>query len=84
MKKFGNPDRKARSSFLVAGIYYVVSLCSAVLVMQACSSMPSAPKADRFIESVYAKLEHGDLDGALALFNGLSPEDAAKSRNLLF
>ncbi|MDR2510532.1 MAG: tetratricopeptide repeat protein [Spirochaetaceae bacterium] len=63
------------------GMIWAALLCAAL--MAACSSVPKTAREDGFIGRVYAKLSVGDLNGALSLFDTLSPEDAAKSGNLL-
>lgn len=74
-------SRKRRGTILALSACITCSALFAVFVVSCATTAAKGP--DTFLDSVYAKLQHGDLDGALRLFDGLPTEEAAKSGNLM-
>ncbi|MDR1149057.1 MAG: tetratricopeptide repeat protein [Spirochaetaceae bacterium] len=70
----------------------LIFCCLALFCMSCASSPPQAsappeediPVAPRFVDKLAAMLDAGDIDGALALFDTLSPEEAGLRQNRRF
>ncbi|MDR2097443.1 MAG: hypothetical protein LBP37_02885, partial [Spirochaetaceae bacterium] len=88
-------DEKKQAASAFGRAVYACILCAA-LVAGSCKSTPKTiappeitveeapapvPAEASFIEKLAALLDSGDIDGAVALFDTLSPEDAALRHN---
>jgi tetratricopeptide (TPR) repeat protein len=73
------PFCRVSRRFILAVLICVIT----ALAVVSCATTAVAARPNTFLDSVYARLQRGDLEGALSLFDSLSPEAAAKSSNLM-
>jgi tetratricopeptide (TPR) repeat protein len=71
------------AAFIICGVITLAASCGSVqrASVPEVPAITEEPPAERFIDKLRARLESGDIDGAIALFDELPPEEAALKRN---